>query len=533
MEHRWLTEGSRRHRLPSSQDDPPLDYTVRRTAAQHFHDTLSCRFIPALSDLSTCRREGAVSHSSRSSETMDMMPTHQASRAGKGAVTRRVSYCRLCQASCGVLADVRDNRIQQIIGDKDNPMSRGFTCPKGRRGGDFLAAPDRLTHSLVQRVPGLRTPIDLAQAAGEIGAKLQAIIARHGPDAVGIFLGTQGIFATLTKPIAQSWFAGTGSHKQFSTMTIDQSAKWVAAGRIGKYLGGHQSFSDFDVWIFAGTNPLISVNGGAGDGVLMQNPYVALTEARAGGLKLIVIDPRRTETAYNADLHIRPRPGHDALIFAGLLNIILSERLHDQAFCDRYVHGLSTLTRAVGDATPERVALAAGIDAEDLLAAARLFARGPRGMVFAGTGVCMGPHSNLAEHLATCLNIICGRYLREGELASSNAVLGPDVVPRAEVAPPDRTWERGYRSRFGAGMIRGELPSNTLSDEILAPGPDRIRALIVSGGNPVLALPDGKEGPGRLLVARSAGHDRHASVGNGSFGRLCDCAYNVLRTGGP
>lgn len=403
------------------------------------------------------------------------------------------SYCRICQAACGVLADVRSNRIVRITGDRDNPMSRGFTCPKGRRGGDFLAGPERLTHSLARNERGDLEPIEAVKAAEQIAAKLRTIIARHGPDAVGVFMGTQSVFATLTRPIGRSWFAATESRKFFSTMTIDQSAKWVTAARMGEYLGGRQAFTEADVWILAGTNPLVSVNGGAGDGVLMQNPSVELAEARARGLKLIVIDPRRTESAFNADLHLKPRPGFDALIFAGMLNIILSEKRHDRDFCARYANGLDALAEAVAEATPARVARVADIPEADLLAATRLFAAGPRGRIFTGTGICMGPHSNLAEHLATCLNVICGRFQREGDLATGNAVLGPDNAPRAEVALPNRTWEHGYRTRLGAGLLHGEVPANTMSDEILAPGADKVRAMVIWGGNPMLAMPDARK----------------------------------------
>lgn len=400
------------------------------------------------------------------------------------------TYCRICQAACGVLADVRDNRIVRITGDRDNPMSRGFTCPKGRRGGDLLAGPERLTQSQARNASGAFEPIAAEDAAQRIAGQLQAIIAEHGPDAVGVFMGTQSVFATLTRPMGRAWFAATGSRKFFATMTIDQSAKWVAAARMGEYLGGRQSFGEADVWVLAGTNPLVSVNGGAGDGVLMQNPSVELAEARKRGMKLVVIDPRRTESAFQADIHLSPRPGCDALIFAGMLNLILSERLYDREFCARHANGLADLAAAVAEATPERVARIADIPREDFVAATRLFAAGPRGRIFTGTGVCMGRHSNLAEHLATCLNVVCGRFQREGDLATGNAVLGADVAPRAEVAPPDRTWERGYQTRLGAGLLRGEVPTNTMCDEILAPGADRLRALVVWGGNPVVALPD-------------------------------------------
>lgn len=386
--------------------------------------------------------------------------------------------------------EVQDNRIVQIIGDADNPLSQGFTCPKGRRAGQLLSGPARLTTSLKRQPDGSFRPIDPLIAAAEIAERLQTAINRHGPDAVGMFKGTQQAFNSLTSSVALSWWKGVKSHKLFSTMTIDQSAKWVVTGRMGEYQGGRQSFQDADVWLLAGTNPLISVNGGTADGVLMHNPSASLRAARERGLKLIVLDPRRTETAFQADIHLMPVPGHDALIFAGILNIILSEGLEDRAFCDRFADGVDDLAEAVKDANPQRVEEVAGIAAAQLVEAARLFAKGPRGMVSTGTGVCMGPDSNVAEHLATCINVVCGRYRREGEAAFGPAVMMPDMPPYAQVSPPDRSWERGFRSRFGAGILKGELPSCTLNDEILEDGEDRLRALIVSGANPVLALPD-------------------------------------------
>lgn len=399
------------------------------------------------------------------------------------------SYCRLCQASCGVMVDVTDNRVGTILGDPDNLLSEGYSCPKGRRVGDLMNGPERLTAAM-RRLGSQHTPIPVDEAVSEIGDKITRIIADHGPDSVAMFMGTQHHFATLTDPFARAWFKATGSRKLFSTMTIDQSAKWVATKRIGEYLGGRQSFSSSDVWLLAGTNPLVSLNGGNGDGPIMHNPYAALRAARRRGLTLIVIDPRKTETSNRADLHLRPRPGTDAVVFAGLLNVILGEDLHDQAFCASYVDGIEQLRTAVAPVTPDFVETVSGIGRDELIVAARMFAAGPRGMVSTGTGICMGPHSNATEHLATALNVVCGRYLREGEVAGSTGVLGRPVPARAAVALPDRTWESGYHSRSGAGLLYGQLPSGTLCDEILTPGPDRVRALIVSGGNPMLALPD-------------------------------------------
>ncbi|BAH50044.1 molybdopterin-containing oxidoreductase family protein [Rhodococcus opacus] len=408
------------------------------------------------------------------------------------SVTSRVtSFCRLCASSCGVLLDVEDGRIARVLGDAHHPISGGYTCPKGRRGGDLVHGPDRLTTSMRRTAAGTHEPVPVAGAVTEIAARLRTIVDRHGPDAVALFMGTQQNFAALTPPMARAWFRGTGSHKLFSTMTIDQSAKWVVAERMGTYLGGRQRFEDADVWLLAGTNPVVSANGGDGDGAVVQNPSVILRAARDRGLRLIVVDPRRTETAALADIHLAPRPGTDAVLFAGLLHVVLTENLHDADFCGRYVADLPALAAAVVGVTPAVVQRICGVPADRVRDAARVFAGGARGMATTGTGLCMGPHSNLAEHLVAALNVVCGRYLREGERADDRAVLTRHVPARAEVAPPTRAYEHGFRSRIGdVRAIRGELPSGILADEILEPGPGRVRALIVSGGNPAAALPD-------------------------------------------
>lgn len=300
-----------------------------------------------------------------------------------------------------------------------------------------MYAPGRLATSLRRNRNGEFEPVPAYEAAAEIAERLGDVIGSNGPDAIGLFMGTQHNFATLTGPMVRGWFRGLGSHKLFSTMTIDQSAKWIVRERMGQYLGGRQKFHDSDVWILAGTNPLVSVNGGDGDGALMANPSASLRAARDRGLELIVIDPRRTETASRADLHLQTRPGFDAVIFAGILNVILTEELHDREFCDRYVDGLDELAKAVSGVTPDLVERVCDVPSADLVTAARMFGRASSGMVSTGTGVCMGPDSNVAEHLAACLNAVCGRFAREGDSVEDRSALSRSVTPRAEVARPD------------------------------------------------------------------------------------------------
>jgi anaerobic selenocysteine-containing dehydrogenase len=406
-------------------------------------------------------------------------------------MTLVTSFCRFCPASCGTVVDVVDGRIGEVLGNRRNPLTQGFTCAKGRRAGAIMQGPDRLRSSLVRGADGTLVAAETNAVIGDVGVRLRAIREESGPDSIAVFMGTQQAFTTPTPFVVRAWMRAIGSHKLFSTMTIDQSAKWLVPLRMGEYLGGAQRMDTSDVWMLSGTNPLSTASAGDGDAPLVDAPAIQLRDARRRGLRLIVIDPRRTETAELADVFLQIRPGTDAVLHAGLLHVILADGLQDDEFCAAYVSDLESLRRAVRDATPDMVERVCDVPVADLVMAARMFAGAGRGRFTTGTGANFGPHSNVAEHLAEAVNVVCGRFLREGEPSSSHAVLMGDRAAISAVAPPDRTWERGFRSRVGGhGLIRGELPSSILPDEILDPGSDRIRALVVSGGNPLLALPD-------------------------------------------
>jgi anaerobic selenocysteine-containing dehydrogenase len=400
------------------------------------------------------------------------------------------TFCRICAGICGVLVTISDGRVTRVVGDRDNALTGGFTCVKGRRLGEFHHAPDRYLSSQ-RRVGGGHIPIEAADATREVGARLRQIVERHGPDSVAVFIGTQSYTATLTYPFVRAWARAVGTRKVFSTATVDQSAKRVAAERLGSWLGGGQRFGDSDVWLLAGTNPLVSMQFGELGSFPVHGGPRRLREARRRGLKLIVVDPRRSDTAQHADHHLALIPGTDAVLFAGLLHVVLTEGLHDRQFCERYAAGLAALTDAVRDATPAAVALVTGLAPAEIVTAARTFATARRGMAASGTGANMGPWSNLVEHLLQALNVVCGRFPRAGDPSTGFAVLRAAGSPCAQVSPPGRSFEHGFRSRIGGyGTMSGELPAAILPDEILEPGRDRVRALVVSGGNPASCLPD-------------------------------------------
>jgi anaerobic selenocysteine-containing dehydrogenase len=407
----------------------------------------------------------------------------------------RKSYCRICTACCAVEARIEDGRVLSVRGDASDPVTGGYTCVKGRQLPHQIHGPQRLRGSLVRDAEGRRRPIPSGQAFDEIAARLTQIIADHGPRAVASFCGTAAYANSAVLPVVKAWHAGIGSPSKYSTMTIDQPAKIVAVGRQGVWAGGAHTFASSDVVLAVGINPIVSGLSIPG-GVPGINPVRQLNEARKRGLRLICVDPRRSELARRADIHLQVRPGEDPTLLAGMLRVILEEELHDADFCNDHVTGLTELRTAVADFTPDYVATRSGVPAEQMVGAARLFAVGPRGCASSGTGPDMAPRACLTEQLLCALNSVCGRYNRAGDRLPNPGVLAPDLPRPAQAIAPELLpsmfrFGGEPRSRFhGLAQVCDEMPTATLADEILEPGDGQIRALLCVGGNPVVAVPD-------------------------------------------
>jgi anaerobic selenocysteine-containing dehydrogenase len=400
------------------------------------------------------------------------------------------SFCRTCIAGCGVILTIDDEgQITSMRGDRDHPISEGYVCFKGLQARSSHHGHTRLLHPLERQTDGRMAQITPERAFDEIAAQLRTILDHDGPQAIGLFRGTGAFHTTTAFAIHGGFLEALGSSQLFTTLTIDQSAKMVAAGRLGAWHAGKEHIDTLDVAMIFGCNPLISHSAG---GLLLSAPVKRLKQAKARGMKLVVIDPRRTETAQYADLFIQPYPGEDPSIAAGILRVILNEGWHDAEFCERYVAGLQTLQRAIEPFTPAYVAARAGIRAQDLIQAARMFSIESRhGTVVTGTGPNMSPHSNLAEHLAQCIDVVCGRFKRPGDRMPNPDLLAPSSEWYAEVVPASRPWDLKPPSRIrGAGNLFGERLTGTLADEILTPGPGQIKALIVNGANIANSVPD-------------------------------------------
>lgn len=405
--------------------------------------------------------------------------------------TIKRSFCRICHAACPVNVHLDEGRVVKITGVDEDPLFKGYTCVKGRQLPDQIHDPARLRTALKRGPNGTLEEIASDDALDDVAAKIQAIIDEHGPRAIATYTGTGGYQNAPSHPTAAAFHRSIGSISYYTSVTIDQPMKATAPMRMGMWEAGPQNFSSADVMLAIGYNPMVSSFAPYG-GLQGTDPFQTLRRRKDEGLKVIVIDPRKTELARQADIHLQVKPGEDPALLSSMIYVILSEDLHDAEFCDQWVEPghVDDLRAAVDEFTPEYAAERCGVEADDIIAAARMFAAGPTGASGSGTGPSMSPHASLMEHLSLSLNVLCGRFLREGQQMDSGGLLPPDSPKRAQVIGPFGN-PKGPQSRFrDLQGYNGEMPCATLAQEITEPGPEQVRALIVNGGNPVAAWPD-------------------------------------------
>ena len=397
------------------------------------------------------------------------------------------SFCRVCPNSCPILVDVEDGRPVRVTGDPASEVYQGYTCVKGRALPQLHNHPDRLLQHQKRMPDGSYVPISSEQLLDELAARLGSIIGLHGGNAVASYVGTMATVSPVTLPIMTAFSAAIGSTMSFNPMTLDQPGKAVAKGLQGAWMAPAQAFNDPDVGLFFGANPLVTYAVGLPAG----HPGKWLQRWTDKGLQLVVIDPRRTDTAKRAKIHLQARPGHDVEIVAAILRVILTEERYDKEFVADNVVGVDALAAAVAPFTAELVAERAGIDAAELVEAARIFASGTRGIACAGTGPNMSGSGTLLEYLLLNLLSLCGHWLREGDVVHNPAVVLPTRPPKAQATGPFPSW--GLTDPLPGTDLRGSLaglPTASAPTAMLHDGDDRIRALISVGGNPAAAWPD-------------------------------------------
>ncbi|MBA6413068.1 molybdopterin-dependent oxidoreductase [Parahaliea sp. F7430] len=400
------------------------------------------------------------------------------------------SFCRACHACCGVLVDIEKGVPIRVRGDKENPLFQGFCCIKGQNYAAQRNSPNRLWYSQKRQPDGSYLPIPVDQAIDEIAVKLTSLIKEHGARSVAAYIGTFGSTSSSANSVMSgAWMTAIGSPMTFTSNTIDQPGKFVAAALFGRWMAPSHNFLQAQATLLIGMNPLVSMSGG----IPHTNPGRHLTDALKRGMKLIVIDPRRSETARRAQIHLQPKPGADIPILAAMLQFIIDNELYDAEFVADNTTGLSSLRAALEVYTPEVVTELSGLDYEQITEAAREFATAGSGVATAGTGPNMSGNTTLLEYLVLCLNTLCGRWLRAGEQVTEPATLSEFVQPIAQAQSPSPEFAYGFGEQLRVRNLSSTaagLPTAALPDEILLPGEGQVKALISHGGNPVSIWPD-------------------------------------------
>lgn len=391
--------------------------------------------------------------------------------------------CPLCEATCGLALTVEDDRITRVRGDDDDVFSRGYLCPKGAAFGQLEHDPDRIQEPLVKR-DGTFVPVSWAEAFAEIDRRLPAIITEHGPDAVAAYMGNPNVHNLAGGLYAKPFLKALRTRNVASASTVDQMPKHVSSGFLfGDPLAIPVPDVDrTDLLVMLGANPRMS------NGSLLTAPDLPgrLDALRARGGRLVVVDPRRSRTAEDADLHLAIRPGTDALLLLAIAHTILDEDLVRLGRLEEHVEGLDAVGPALARFTADAVAGPTGIDAATIRDLARDLARTERAVVYGRIGTTTVRYGTVTSWAVDLVNTLTGHLDEPGGAMFAR----PAHVPDRSGRPPFRTGRWTSRVRELPEVL-SEIPVATLADEIETPGEGQVRALVTVAGNPVLSTPNG------------------------------------------
>lgn len=429
-------------------------------------------------------------HATASDETVSDATT-------EAAAPTRMAFrtCPLCEATCGLEITVRGDEVVRIRGDRQDVFSHGYICPKGSTLKQLHEDPDRLRRPLVKRA-GRHVEVSWEEAFAEVDRLLMPVIERHGRDALAVYLGNPSAHSLSPLVFNRVLLKALGTRNRFTASTADQMPKQVSCG----YMFGSPlsipvpDLDRTDYLLMLGANPYAS------NGSLCTAPdFPGRLEAlRARGGKLVVVDPRRSRTADEADEWLAVRPGGDALLLMGMVHALFESGLADPGpHVGPHLAGLDDLRELAAPFSPEAVAAACGIDAATIRRIATELATAPSAAVYGRMGTCTQAFGTLASWLVDALNVLTGNLDRPGgAMFSLPAAGGATTRGRPGVGPGIRIG-RGQTRVRGLPEVLGEYPVVALAEEMEGDEDGRIRALVTVAGNPVLSAPNA----GRLDAA--------------------------------
>ncbi len=398
--------------------------------------------------------------------------------------------CPICEACCGlrVHVDSRTNEIRRIEGDPEDFRSQGYLCPKAYGMKGVYEDPDRLKRPIRKREDGRWEEIGWNEALDYAAERLAAVREAHGTPGIGVFVGEptgHDVGALLYTTLFMQSFQ---SPRLFSSATMDQFPKNVTLKRM---LGDGEMYvipdiHRTDLFICMGGNPLVS------QGSLMGTPNTkkAISGVRERGGRVIVLDPRRTETAAIADEHHFIKPGSDAYFLAALCHVFFEEGLVELGRFTDFVDGVEEVRAFVEAYPPEAVETATGIPAITIRRIAREYASTPRAALYGRIGTCTQEFGTLASWLLDVAAILTNHYDEPGCMMFPRPATGDTEPGREQPDMPVGLYRTVAR---GLPLVDGQLPAGAMAEEIeeASAGEQRMRALVTVAGNPVLSAPNG------------------------------------------
>jgi len=413
--------------------------------------------------------------------------TQTHSEIGNHQRSRQVHYraCHLCEAICGLEIVTETDRIISIKGDEKDPFSRGHICPKAIALKDIQEDPDRLKKP-VKRVGDEWVEVTWDEALKGVAQRLFEVQNTHGDDSVGVYAGNPNVhnYGNLTH--GRLLRKALGTRNNFSATSLDQLPHQL----LGLKLYGHQfllpvpDIDHTDYMLILGANPLAS------NGSMMTVPDVKkrLKAIQKRGGKVVVVDPRRSETAEIADAHHFIRPGTDALLLMAILFCLFDEDRVDAGHLSSLLDGVETIEAAVAPFSPETVGPVTGIDSETIRQMARDMAESDRAVCYGRMGVSVQQFGTLCQWAIQLINLLTGNVDKVG-----GALVPSPAVGYVKPGEPTGGHFARFKSRVsGLPEFGGEFPSAVLAEEILTPGDGQIRAMVTLAGNPVLSAPNGR-----------------------------------------
>jgi anaerobic selenocysteine-containing dehydrogenase len=399
---------------------------------------------------------------------------------------RRIVHriCTLCEATCGITVEAVGDRIVTIRGDNDDPFSKGYICPKAYGLKGLHEDPDRIRQPIRKKADGSWDEISWDEAYAHVGARLLAIRERYGANAIATYLGNPSAHSLHTMIYLPVFNRALGTKQRFSASTVDQFPKMMTSALMfGDELTIPVPDLDrTDYLMILGGNPLAS------NGSLMTAPNVRgrLKAIKERGGKVVVLDPRRSETARIASEHHFIRPGTDTYLLLAMLHVMLAEGLARFGRTEGHLKGLDEVQALITHFSPQAVTMRCGIPAGTIQRLARELCAAERAACYGRTGTTCQQFGTLASWAVDLVNICSGNLDRPGGAMFARAAAAVDATPHPKGARLHR-WQSRVR---GLPEVLGELPVATLADEIETPGEGQIRAVVTVAGNPVVSTPN-------------------------------------------